>query len=203
MSKPDHRLGWTLTAIAGVVVFVAFTIWGGIPTETKVGLFWLQASLFLPGHLRLRPGFLASARPSPGNRTCANHRMYGFVVSREREIARADLWRAAAYAIFVGGVWDEIWHRSYGIPFGEDLFWRPHLAHVFWLHNRDCAPASGRCSISIAICAATFSNASAPTRMSRVCLYLNAAFSALRLCQPTPSGTGHSAKTSPPGAFRI
>ena len=34
-------------------------------------------------------------------------------------------------AIFIGGVWDEIWHRSYGIPFGEDLFWRPHLLMYF------------------------------------------------------------------------
>ncbi len=27
----------------------------------------------------------------------------------------------------VGGVWDGTWHMKYGIPFGEDFFWRPHL----------------------------------------------------------------------------
>lgn len=26
----------------------------------------------------------------------------------------------------VGGFWDELWHRQYGVPFGEDFWWRPH-----------------------------------------------------------------------------
>jgi hypothetical protein len=29
--------------------------------------------------------------------------------------------------LFVAGIWDEVWHLKYGIPFGEDFFWRPHL----------------------------------------------------------------------------
>jgi len=27
----------------------------------------------------------------------------------------------------VGASWDELWHRLYGLPFGEDLLWPPHL----------------------------------------------------------------------------
>lgn len=27
----------------------------------------------------------------------------------------------------IGAIWDELWHWKYGIPFGEDLLWRPHL----------------------------------------------------------------------------
>jgi hypothetical protein len=27
----------------------------------------------------------------------------------------------------VAGVWDEAWHVAWGIPFGPDFFWRPHL----------------------------------------------------------------------------
>jgi hypothetical protein len=27
----------------------------------------------------------------------------------------------------VGAPWDELWHRLYGVPFGEDLLWPPHL----------------------------------------------------------------------------
>jgi hypothetical protein len=27
----------------------------------------------------------------------------------------------------VGGIWDAVWHLTYGIPFGKDLLWRPHL----------------------------------------------------------------------------
>ncbi|MCY3915175.1 MAG: hypothetical protein OXG49_04095 [Chloroflexi bacterium] len=128
MSRPNHRLGWTLTAIAGVVVFVAFTIWGGIPTESKVGLFWLQAGLFFLvicafvlafWHLLVRP--LAPNLRQPQNTTLS---------IREREVLALIL-ASGGIAIFIGGVWDEIWHRSYGIPFGEDLFWRPHLLMYF------------------------------------------------------------------------
>jgi hypothetical protein len=27
----------------------------------------------------------------------------------------------------VGAPWDELWHRLYGVPFGRDLLWPPHL----------------------------------------------------------------------------
>lgn len=128
MTWPNHRLGWTLTAIAGVVVFVAFTIWGGIPTETKAGLFWLQASLFLLvicafvlafWHLLIRP--LAPNLRQPQKVALS---------FRARELLALIL-ASGGISIFVGGVWDEIWHRNYGIPFGEDLFWRPHLLMYF------------------------------------------------------------------------
>ncbi len=128
MSRLIHHLGWTLTAFAGVVVFVAFTIWGGIPAEVKVELFWLQASLFLLvicafvlafWHLLVRP--LAPNLRQP-KLTAMSY--------REREMLALIL-ASGGIAIFIGGVWDEIWHRSYGIPFGEDLFWRPHLLMYF------------------------------------------------------------------------
>jgi hypothetical protein len=35
------------------------------------------------------------------------------------------------FAFIVGAFWDEIWHRQYGILFGEDFFWRPHLLLYF------------------------------------------------------------------------
>ncbi|MYE77527.1 MAG: hypothetical protein F4243_00790, partial [Chloroflexi bacterium] len=47
MTTGKDRFGWTLTGIAGFISFVAFTAWGGSPTETNLGLFWLQAGLFL------------------------------------------------------------------------------------------------------------------------------------------------------------
>jgi hypothetical protein len=27
----------------------------------------------------------------------------------------------------IGASWDELWHRLYGVPFGEDLLWPPHV----------------------------------------------------------------------------
>lgn len=128
MTTLNQRLGWTLTASAGVGVFVAFTLWGGIPAETNAGLFWLQAGLFLLvicafvlafWHLLVRP--LAPRLRQPQRVA---------LTFRAREILALIL-ASGGIATFIGGVWDELWHRSYGIPFGEDLFWRPHLLMYF------------------------------------------------------------------------
>ena len=54
----------------------------------------------------------------------------GALTFRAREILALIL-ASGGIAIFIAGVWDEIWHRGYGIPFGEDLFWRPHLLMYF------------------------------------------------------------------------
>jgi len=128
MTTLNPRLPWTLAAISGVVIFIAFTIWGGIPAESNVGLFWLQACLFFLiicafvlvfWHLFIRP--LAPNLRQPQKAA---------LTFRARETLALIL-ASGGIAIFIGGVWDEIWHRSYGIPFGEDLFWRPHLLMYF------------------------------------------------------------------------
>ena len=128
MTTTQHRLPWMLAVAAGVAIFVAFTLWGGIPAETNVELFWLQAGAFLLvmgifvlafWHLLIRP--LAPKLRQPQADT---------LPSRARETIALVL-ASGGVSIFVGGVWDEIWHRSYGIPFGEDLFWRPHLLMYF------------------------------------------------------------------------
>ncbi len=45
----------------------------------------------------------------------------------------AALLALGSLALMVGGFWDEVWHRKYGLPFGEDLLWRPHLLIYFGL----------------------------------------------------------------------
>ncbi len=128
MTTLNHRLGWALTASAGVVIFVAFTAWGGIPAEMNASLFWAQAGLFLLAlcvfvlafwHLLLRP-------LAPNLRQATRDTLT--VKLRQR---LALILAAGGLTTFVGAFWDEIWHRVYGIPFGEDLFWRPHLLMYF------------------------------------------------------------------------
>ena len=128
MTSTQQRLPWILAAIAGVGVFIAFSIWGGIPAETSVGLFWLQVGLFLLvicafvlafWHLLVRP--LAPNLRQPQHSALSLRTMETLAL----------ILASGGIAIFVGGVWDEVWHRSYGIPFGEDLFWRPHLLMYF------------------------------------------------------------------------
>ncbi|MCY4071076.1 MAG: hypothetical protein OXG60_07240 [Chloroflexi bacterium] len=124
----QNRLGWILSAIAGAIIFVAFSVWGGIPAETNVALFWLQAGLFFLvicafvlalWHLLIRPLAPTLRQPTVVPLTF-----------RAREVIALIL-ASGGFSIAVGGVWDELWHRSYGIPFGEDLFWRPHLLMYF------------------------------------------------------------------------
>ena len=128
MTAFSQRWRWILAAVAGVAIFVAFAIWGGIPAEANVELFWLQAGLFFLiicvfvlafWHLLIRP--LAPNLRQPQSVT---------LPSSARETIALVL-ASGGMSIFVGGVWDEVWHRSYGIPFGEDLFWRPHLLMYF------------------------------------------------------------------------
>jgi len=128
MTTGNDRFGWTLTLIAVGIIFAAFTSWGGIPAETKLGLFWLQAGFFFLvicafilafWHLLLRPLAPSLQQPQPS------------ALPRRTRQALALILASGGIATFIGGVWDELWHRSYGIPFGEDLFWRPHLLMYF------------------------------------------------------------------------
>ena len=127
MTTSKH-LGWALTGSVGVIIFAAFTAWGGSPTETNLGLFWLQASVFLLvicgyvfafWHLLVRPLAANLRQPQPSA-----------LATRTRE-SLALILLSGGIATIIGGVWDELWHRSFGIPFGEDLFWRPHLLMYF------------------------------------------------------------------------
>ncbi len=128
MTAATNRLGWILCAIASLIIFIAFSVWGGSPSETHVGSFWLQAGMFflvicgfvlMLWHLFIRP--LAPKLRQP-TITALPLRARGVI---------ALVLASGGGAMFVGGVWDELWHRSYGIPFGEDLLWRPHLLMYF------------------------------------------------------------------------
>ncbi|MCY4146398.1 MAG: hypothetical protein OXE95_07255 [Chloroflexi bacterium] len=128
MTTGNDHFGWVLASIAGMIIFAAFTAWGGIPAETNIGLFWLQAGIFLLvicafvlafWHLLIRP--LAPNLRQPQSNA---------LTLRARQALALTL-ASGGIATFIGGVWDELWHRSYGLPFGEDLFWRPHLLMYF------------------------------------------------------------------------
>ncbi len=128
MTKLNQRLPWIFAAVAGVAIFAAFAAWGGPPVEANIELFWLQASgfflvicVFVLAFWRLLVGPLAPNLRKP--QTDA-------LPSRTRETIALVL-ASGGFSTVIGGVWDELWHRSYGIPFGEDLLWRPHLLMYF------------------------------------------------------------------------
>ena len=130
-----NRLGWIIAAISGTAIFAAFTVWGGIPSDEQAGIFWAQllvlflvicAFILLFWHLLIRP--LAPNLRQPKSETLS-------LKLRQRIVL---IQTGGFVAIIVAGFWDELWHRAYGIPFGEDFFWRPHLLMYFGLGTVIC-----------------------------------------------------------------
>ena len=128
MTSFSQRWLWIFAAVAAVAIFAAFAVWGGIPAEANVELFWLQAGGFFLvicifvlafWHLLIRPLAPNLRQPQSDSLPSSARETIALVLA------------SGGVSIFVGGVWDEVWHRSYGIPFGEDLFWRPHLLMYF------------------------------------------------------------------------
>ena len=119
------RWQWGLVAFASLLLFAAFTIWGGIPSGARALSFWIQivilfavtcAYILMVWHLLIRP---LKAPPRPA----------ALPVKLRQNIAL--LLAGGGMALVVGAFWDELWHRRYGIPLGEDFFWRPHLLMYF------------------------------------------------------------------------
>ncbi|MEM9951687.1 MAG: hypothetical protein AAF846_08815 [Chloroflexota bacterium] len=108
----------------GLLIFLVLGIWGGLPPEGERaafigGIVFLVLMVFVSGiatwHLMIRPlpvGHKTISRP---------------LVNPVYRQVMAILLAISTLSLTVGGVWDEIWHRDFGLPFGEDLFWRPHL----------------------------------------------------------------------------
>jgi hypothetical protein len=114
---------WAPAAAAafGLLVLVSMLRWAGLP-RVDLALFVVGAASvigMLVGIALL--GWHLLLRPAAGVRTSAP--ILG-VVGRRRI---AGVLASSGLLIAVGGYWDEVWHRTYGLAFGQDLFWRPHL----------------------------------------------------------------------------
>ncbi|MYD11590.1 MAG: hypothetical protein F4X02_16295, partial [Chloroflexi bacterium] len=128
MTAFSQRLPWVIAAVVGLGLFVAFAVWGGIPADVSAGAFWAQSGVFLLVLCVFAIAFWhLLARPlAPGLRQPRKDAL----TFRAREVLALVL-AFGGVAGVVGSLWDEVWHRTYGIPFGEDLFWRPHLLIYF------------------------------------------------------------------------
>lgn len=107
-----------------VVILIALSALGGLPGGD-------QSSAFVVGLVVMIGVSLVFAlaawhllfRPLPAGVKATTQ---AFLSSVQRQVIAAAL-LVVVILISVGGVWDEIWHSKFGIPFGEDFFWRPHL----------------------------------------------------------------------------
>lgn len=126
VKKPTEHVNGFIALMA--LVLLAFTLLGGIPSADKIPTFVVGVALTIAitagvavvsWHLLLRP-------------LPAGHKQV------DQPVLTGVARHAAGVVILLGvlnvglaGIWDEIWHVRYGIPFGEDFFWRPHMMMYF------------------------------------------------------------------------
>ncbi len=119
----DSRAGLLAMLAAVLLILVFLAALGGYPAD--------QFPVFAVGIvvvISLTLAFAAAAwhllfRPLPA----------GYKVSSASPLTRAQR-QLVALTLFgslvfiaIGAIWDEIWHSKYGILFGLDFFWRPHI----------------------------------------------------------------------------
>ena len=128
MTVSRINLPWAAIAIAAAVCLLSLGYWGGVPTGASEAQYWTQLALLVA----IIAGFALAGwhfllRPMPaGVRKPARHELP--VTTRQRI---ALLLTGGIVSTAIGALWDEQWHRNYGIPFGEDFFWRPHILIYF------------------------------------------------------------------------
>lgn len=123
------KLGLFIALITTVVgIFILLTLLAGLPPAENIPGFMIGILILiavtvgiagLGWYLMVKP-MPATLKPSPEVALSAS----------TRSIVALFL-TLGALSMGVAGVWDEIWHSTYGIPFGEDFFWRPHLMLYF------------------------------------------------------------------------
>lgn len=122
------RLKLIFTILLPLLLFSALTYWGGKPPETNLGFFMAGVVLLIGAVFGF--GFLywqMLLRPLPAGHKQPTGKMLPAIY---RQLL-GGLLGLSGISLVVGGFWDEVWHRQYGLPFGEDLLWRPHLLLYF------------------------------------------------------------------------
>jgi hypothetical protein len=117
--------------LAGAIVAASLSYlsyWAGVPARGLAAFFIGIAALV---GLTLACGAVAWQWLRPGAPTEGSAAGGGLALTTRRLLAA--LLAIGTLSLTVGGFWDEVWHRKYGLPFGEDLLWRPHLLIYFGL----------------------------------------------------------------------
>lgn len=114
-----------------IVIFAGLTVMAGFPAAEKIPAFVI--GIFVLIAVTVGIGFLAwhlLLRPLPTNLPQVTAQP---LLSAHARTLVALYLTLGTVSMALAGVWDEIWHVKYGIPFGEDFFWRPHLMLYFGL----------------------------------------------------------------------
>lgn len=110
-----------LIPLIGIVIaLLSLSIWGGVvemSTQLLLG-FAISGGLIiafgiLAWWLLLSP--VSALKRAPARLAPATRQLLALLVA------------GSAALLMIGLTWDEAWHRIYGVPIGEDFFWRPHI----------------------------------------------------------------------------
>lgn len=127
-STPLDWLKPLLVFFGALAALGVFTILGGIPSDERVGVFWVATSVMIA--LLLAFGVITwhlLFRPLPAGQVVPQ----GQTLKARTRMLLGLLLAICSFSLIVSTFWDELWHRTYGIPLGEDLIWRPHLMMYF------------------------------------------------------------------------
>lgn len=127
-STGNERLKFAVAGAIALLFLLFMVSWGGAISDSKLPAFVIGVAALVATLCAFAFAFwYLLVRPLP-----ARHRIAatGGINASYRQVI-AFLLGVASLNIVVGGFWDEVWHRLYGIPFGEDFFWRPHFLMYF------------------------------------------------------------------------
>lgn len=116
-----HRREPLALALGVLLVLVLMTHWGGSASPGPLlvtGIALLLAAITAYGALVWWLFF----SPLPAATSTAAHQPSADV----RQLLAMLIMISGAFFV-IGGFWDESWHRMFGVPLGEDFFWRPHI----------------------------------------------------------------------------
>jgi len=122
-----RRIKPLVLGVAAFAFLIAFSFWAGVPSGERALSFWIGVELLTI--LILAFSWIAWQllfRPLPASQTIQQQPIKA--IYRQ---TLSLLLSVGGFAFIVGAFWDELWHRQYGTPFGEDFFWRPHLLLYF------------------------------------------------------------------------
>lgn len=111
--------------LAGVIaIFIALTVTAGFPPAENLPAFvaGVAVMVIFTGSVCVL-GWYLLLKPLPAGMIPAAP----VALSASTRSTVALLLTLSAISTGIAGAWDEIWHSTYGVPFGEDLLWRPHL----------------------------------------------------------------------------
>jgi hypothetical protein len=118
-----NKTNFGIYTLVLLIVLVGMAYFGGLPSPDEMPVFMFGTVVLVGFSLAiLGLAWYFLFRPLPENYAISPSPLSPFVRQGLGLILIISMSLVA-----VGGAWDEAWHTLYGVPFGEDFFWRPHI----------------------------------------------------------------------------